>query len=128
MTRSRTYFGNYTICDLFIQANTELRSNRNSGRKSRSFGRGLKANIDEIRKQIPGYEGRYEASSHGRIRSVDHVSKGRWGIARRQSRVLSQNDVHNGYKQVKCYNQTNNPEFAENRNDAADEMVIKRAF
>lgn len=61
----------------------------------------MAGNIKEIWKAIPGYEGIYEASSEGRIRSVDRISKGRWGYATRKSHVLRQNDVHNGYMQVK---------------------------
>lgn len=35
--------------------------------------------MTEIWKQIPGYEGYYEVSSKGRIRSMDRIVKGRWG-------------------------------------------------
>ena len=57
--------------------------------------------MEEIWKPIPGYEGFYEASTFGRIRSVERIAIGRWGRNHRKSHVLSQNDVHDGYKQVK---------------------------
>lgn len=52
-------------------------------------------------KPIPGYEGIYEASTLGRIRSVSRYINGRWGMTFRKSHILSPNDVHDGYQQVK---------------------------
>lgn len=57
--------------------------------------------MEEIWKAIPGYEGYYEASTLGRIRSIARIAKGRWGYSYRSSHVLSQNNVHDGYCQVK---------------------------
>lgn len=57
--------------------------------------------MEEIWKPIPGYEGFYEASAYGRIRSVERIAIGRWGHNHRKSHVLSPNDVHDGYQQVK---------------------------
>lgn len=57
--------------------------------------------MDEIWKPIPGYEGYYEASNLGRIRSVERIVRGRWGFSRRHSQILKQNNVHHGYRQVR---------------------------
>lgn len=65
MTRSRTYFGNYTICDLSIQANTELRSNRNSGRKSRASvanGKHTMLRLQQLQ-WLPGFRARIRLPS-----------------------------------------------------------------
>ena len=35
--------------------------------------------VNEEWRPIPGYEGYYEASTAGRIRSVDRMQTGRWG-------------------------------------------------
>lgn len=52
-------------------------------------------------KAIPGYEGYFEASTEGRIRSVSRVAIGRWGSNRRKSHVLTPNTTHHDYQQVK---------------------------
>lgn len=57
--------------------------------------------MEEIWKPIPGYEGYFEASTQGQIRSVDRIAKGRWGAAKRKSRILTPNNTGNGYQQVK---------------------------
>ncbi|MCM1530431.1 MAG: NUMOD4 motif-containing HNH endonuclease [Alistipes sp.] len=57
--------------------------------------------MQEIWKPIPGYEGYYEASSYGRVRSIERVAKGRRGFAHIKSHILKPNNVHDGYKQVK---------------------------
>ena len=67
----------------------------------------MEGNMDkEVWKAIPGYEGFYEASTHGRIRSVDRTAIGRWGNEIFvKSHILRCNNVHNGYQQVKfCIN------------------------
>lgn len=59
----------------------------------------------EIWKSIPGYEGYYEVSNYGRIRSVERECSGRWGKRLVKRHILKQNIVHDGYKQVKfCIN------------------------
>ena len=57
--------------------------------------------MKEIWKQIPGYEGLYEASTLGRIRSMERIASGRWGHSHRRSHILKANNIHNGYQQVK---------------------------
>lgn len=55
----------------------------------------------EIWKPIPCYEGSYEASDHGRIRSLDRTIIERSGRSRRLSgRVLIQSEDHKGYLMV----------------------------
>lgn len=51
----------------------------------------------EIWKPIPGYEGLYEASSYGRIRSLDKSWKSRFAVAIFPGRVLVQIEKKNGY-------------------------------
>lgn len=51
---------------------------------------------------IPGWEGYYEASDHGRVRSVDRTVVGRWGPRIAQGHVLASHPLRNGgYLQVK---------------------------
>lgn len=45
--------------------------------------------VDEIWKDIPGYEGYYQVSSLGRVRSCDRVVSGRWGKTQLKGCVLS---------------------------------------
>ena len=46
-------------------------------------------NLPEQWRPIPGYEGLYEASSHGRIRSLPRIAKGPRGHHRLKGKVLS---------------------------------------
>ena len=39
-------------------------------------------------KDIPNYEGYYQASSEGRVRSLERIVNGRWGESKRKGRVL----------------------------------------
>lgn len=52
-------------------------------------------------KDIPGYEGRYQASDLGRVRSVDRMATyvGRWGVTQRKhrGRILKTQPL-NGYR------------------------------
>lgn len=49
-------------------------------------------------RDIPGYKGWYQASSLGRVRSVDRVIPGgRWGKQARKGVILSQHFDHYGY-------------------------------
>lgn len=61
--------------------------------------------MDEIWKPIPGYEGLYEASNLGRIRSVDRElvqrnNKGSVSVFRRKGRILAQRMSSAGYLRV----------------------------
>lgn len=50
---------------------------------------------------IPGYEGAYEASDAGQVRSLDRVARTRWGADYPiQGRVLRQHVQTNGYRYV----------------------------
>lgn len=57
--------------------------------------------MEEVWKAIPGYEGLYEASTLGRIRSVDKIATGRWGHNTRRGQLISQHHNGNGYLQVR---------------------------
>lgn len=56
----------------------------------------------EVWKPIPGYEGKYEASNLGRIRSIDRVVPGRrkGEYAKVRGKVLSTFRTKNGYRRV----------------------------
>lgn len=55
------------------------------------------SNLQETWKDIPGYEGHYQASSHGRIRSLDKEVPCRTGTRVRKGRVLKPSLHHTGY-------------------------------
>jgi len=46
---------------------------------------------------VPGYEGSYEVSDYGRVRSVDRIDA---SGNRRRGRAMSQSFTHNGYPKV----------------------------
>lgn len=61
---------------------------------------------EELWKAIPGFEGKYEASNQGRIRSLDRISirPDRWGNMtkyRLKGRILGLDPHHTGYLVVK---------------------------
>ncbi len=57
--------------------------------------------VDELWAPIKGYEGHYEISTDGRVRSIDRVTKDRNGHNRRRAgRLLSQQINQNGYPTV----------------------------
>lgn len=51
-------------------------------------------------KYIPGYEGLYQASNQGRVRSVDRIVSGRWGNTKRRGKILKPVLNGPGYLQV----------------------------
>lgn len=56
--------------------------------------------LPEEWRAIPGLEGEYEASSHGRVRSLDRHIKRPNGMARVKGRILRQATTWKGYKRV----------------------------
>lgn len=55
-------------------------------------------------RSVPGYEGLYEVSSLGRVRSLDHeVSTYNGGSYIMPGKLLRQNPTYQGYLQVKLY-------------------------
>lgn len=54
----------------------------------------------EVWKSVPGYEGLYEVSNLGRVRSLDHIVKNRYSQALRHGRILAQAEDRAGYLQV----------------------------
>lgn len=59
---------------------------------------------EEVWKDIKGYEGLYQASNLGRIKSLDRIkiTTGRYGkmLSRIKGKILKPNINHNGYMQV----------------------------
>ena len=64
--------------------------------------------INEIWKPIKGYEGLYEVSNFGRIKSLNynHTCKGK---------ILKQNQIKNGYKSVMLYKDGNGKNYLVHR-------------
>lgn len=59
-------------------------------------------NRNEIWKNIPKYEGIYQASTFGRVKSLDRIETNVNGISRKlKGKVLSQGKDNNGYKIVR---------------------------
>lgn len=56
--------------------------------------------MSEQWRKIPGYEGAYEASNLGRVRSVDREIIGRWGPHLRRGRILREFVDQDGYLRV----------------------------
>ncbi len=58
--------------------------------------------MEEVWKPIPGFEGYYEASNMGNIRSLDRFTKNRWGSCTfHKSQLMKCRIVKNGYAHVK---------------------------
>lgn len=56
--------------------------------------------MEEIWKEIPGYEGYYEASTFGRIRSIERIIINRYKVDHRKSKILKPQMVCSGYFQI----------------------------
>lgn len=56
--------------------------------------------MNEIWKDIEGYEGYYQVSNLGRVRSLDRIIEGRWGLILSKGIMLSQKTTTYGYKEV----------------------------
>lgn len=56
--------------------------------------------VDEVWKDIPEYEGYYQVSSIGRVRSCDRVVSGRWGLYSRVGALRSPSIDRYGYLQL----------------------------
>jgi len=63
----------------------------------------MKTDIEEWR-EIPGYEGRYEVSSHGRVRSMPFWTNNRWGPMLRGEKLRAQKPNERGYMTVDLSN------------------------
>jgi hypothetical protein len=48
-------------------------------------------------KAIPGYEGRYEVSDQGQVRSLSFMQRCEHGLRRTRERVLAQQKINSGY-------------------------------
>lgn len=59
--------------------------------------------MEEIWRDIVGYEGLYQVSNMGRVRSLDRIGKGRWGYMPKKGVMLSQTTDTSGYKIVNLW-------------------------
>lgn len=57
-------------------------------------------NTNEVWKDIPGYEGKYQVSTLGRIRTVEHQYKQSRGIRTVKEKLLKPSLANNGYYRV----------------------------
>lgn len=57
--------------------------------------------MEEKWKEIPNFEGLYEASNLGRIRSIEHIRKNGTNEYKQKSKILKFNKNPNGYLQVR---------------------------
>lgn len=62
----------------------------------------------EVWKAIPGFEGYYEVSSLGRVRSLDRVVRHPKGTRTVRGRIVRQGTIWSGYKKV-CLSKSNRP-------------------
>ena len=56
--------------------------------------------MEEIWKDVPGYEGFYEVSNTGKVKSLNHIRKNGFGKYLMKGRELKQNFGNSGYLQV----------------------------
>jgi hypothetical protein len=55
----------------------------------------------EVWKSIPGYEGLYEVSSYGRVRALDRVQPGPWGVQLYPGQLKKAYRIPAGYMRVR---------------------------
>lgn len=60
---------------------------------------------EEIWKDIPEYEGLYQVSNLGRVKSLERMVKGRIGLRIQNKRILSQIKINIGYLKITLHNQ-----------------------
>lgn len=60
----------------------------------------MKHVIDEEWRDVSGYEGLYQVSNLGRVRSLDRWRKNGSGEYKQKGRILNQGDTTTGYKQI----------------------------
>lgn len=58
---------------------------------------------NEIWKPIKGYEGLYEVSNFGRVRSLDHIVKSKGGTRMVKGRIIQSRSKTNGYMRVNLW-------------------------
>ena len=65
---------------------------------------------EEVWKDVVGYEGVYQVSNLGTVRSVDRLSPDRWGHRKRKGVVLKQKETDSGYFSVHLRDKENGKE------------------
>lgn len=61
----------------------------------------MEIKVIEEWKDIPNFEGLYQASTHGRIRSINHIRKNNKGKYEQKGKILKLNKNPNGYLRVR---------------------------
>lgn len=65
----------------------------------------------EIWKDIPDYEGLYQISNLGRLKSLSKILKNRWGFYNSKEKIIKGNITKEGYVSVKLTNLKNESNF-----------------
>lgn len=60
----------------------------------------MDTNVQEVWKDIPNYEGRFQVSNLGRIKKLSCILQNRWGGFTSKEKILAQNKCRKGY--MKC--------------------------
>lgn len=70
----------------------------------------------EIWEPVKGYEGMYEVSNQGRVRSLDRIVKGNWGNERTfPGKILKLETTYQGYKRVRLSKDGKSKRFTAHR-------------
>lgn len=69
----------------------------------------------EVWKNIRGYEGLYQVSNLGRVKSLQRLRRNRSGMAMIKGRILSHNITKNGYHLVQLHNDGERKDFLVHR-------------
>lgn len=64
--------------------------------------------LNEIWKDIKGYEGLYQVSNFGRVRCLERLTKNKWGNYYRKSIILKPLVLSKGYLGVRLYDSNKN--------------------
>jgi len=63
---------------------------------------------EEVWKDIPDFEGIYQVSNFGRVKSLERLTKNKQGTCLRKEKLLTLNISNKGYAKVKLYNTNKN--------------------
>jgi hypothetical protein len=59
--------------------------------------------MEEIWKEIPGYEGYYEVSNHGQVRSLDRMIKNKKGFYLKKGQIIKPHIWGHGYNRISLH-------------------------